>query len=91
MFLLIFAFSPQIAVVLGFFVIQLIILIKFEPYKDRMARPILNNICMLAILGIFLMFPYITPVIKSYGTFAPFFVLGFLLLTLGYNTYYILK
>ena len=59
--LILFLFSPQIAVVIGIFAVQLIILIKGEPYKSKLARPILNNIIMLLILLTVLMYPYITP------------------------------
>ena len=89
MVLMLYIFSASLSIILAALIIQLIVLIKIQPYKYKMARPILNNIITFAIELMILLFTFLTPIMRAYSIYTPFVILALLCLALIYSAYYI--
>jgi hypothetical protein len=86
-------FSPQGAIIVALLALQIVLVLYKQPYKGERAwlRPFLNLLISALIQIIFILDPMLSKSMRIYAVYAPFAVIGLLVVTLVYNIYYFIR
>jgi hypothetical protein len=86
-------FSPQGAIIVALLALQIVLVLYKQPYKGERAwlRPFLNLLISALIQIIFVLDPMLSKSMCIYAVYAPFAVIGLLVVTLVYNIYYFIR
>ena len=86
-------FEPTQAVVIGVLALQMGTVLIAKPYKGDRAwlRPFLNLLISILIELIYLLTPQLGPSMKPYVVYAPFAIIGLLMVAASYSAYFFVK
>lgn len=86
-------FQPTQAVIIGILALQMGAVLIAKPYKGDRAwlRPFLNLLIAILIELIYLLTPQLGPSMKEYTVYAPFAIIGLLMVAASFSAYFFVK